>query len=338
MQLRKIFKVAEHRKTRLWICEQRRHSRFQLLRKRQIELCLQDKVDRSREYILALEMANNDFSWPSNVPGEPIGSLDKYKTLVRGPTASTFWETELASALETLFQGISSEFKDTVDGIIKTTKLVSEQESKDALVFKEKLREKLKAVEETQKTIDVRRKEVEIREAKIKDSEKRLTAEKEEIVAEKEKFEEEKQKMAELNKSADTRIKLDVGGHQYTTSTLTLTKDQNSMFAAMFSGRHSLKREEDGSFFIDRDGTHFRFILNYLRDDGFRENSLPENKSVLTELHTEAQYYQLNGLVLLLEQMLQKLDDDQEERELPKTHSELSPYQRKIIRKVATKR
>ena len=33
----------------------------------------------------------------------------------------------------------------------------------------------------------------------------------------------------------------------------------------MFSGKFDIKPSEDGSFFIDRDGTHFRFILNYLR-------------------------------------------------------------------------
>ena len=43
------------------------------------------------------------------------------------------------------------------------------------------------------------------------------------------------------------------------------------MLAVMFSGRHSLVREADGSFFLDRDGTHFRYILNFLRDGGFRD-------------------------------------------------------------------
>ena len=37
------------------------------------------------------------------------------------------------------------------------------------------------------------------------------------------------------------------------------------MLQAMFSGRFDTKPSEDGSFFIDRDGTHFRYILNYLR-------------------------------------------------------------------------
>jgi len=38
------------------------------------------------------------------------------------------------------------------------------------------------------------------------------------------------------------------------------------MLSAMFSGRHNVTKDEDGRYFIDRDGTHFRYILNYLRD------------------------------------------------------------------------
>ena len=37
------------------------------------------------------------------------------------------------------------------------------------------------------------------------------------------------------------------------------------MLHAMLSGRFDTKSGEDGSYFIDRDGTHIRFILNYLR-------------------------------------------------------------------------
>ena len=60
-------------------------------------------------------------------------------------------------------------------------------------------------------------------------------------------------------------IKLNVGGQYFTTSLETLTKDPGSMLHAMFSGRFDTKPAEDGSYFIDRDGTHFRYILNYLR-------------------------------------------------------------------------
>ena len=54
------------------------------------------------------------------------------------------------------------------------------------------------------------------------------------------------------------RIKIDVGGNVYTTSMLTLTREKDSMLAAMFGGRHEVMKEEDGCVFIDRDGTHFR--------------------------------------------------------------------------------
>ena len=89
-------------------------------------------------------------------------------------------------------------------------------------------------------------------------------------------------------------IKLNVGGHFFTTSLQTLTKDPNSMLAAMFSGKFEMKPSEDGSFFIDRDGTHFRFILNYLRNG---ELILPEGATFLKELEAEAKFYQIQGIL-----------------------------------------
>ena len=79
-------------------------------------------------------------------------------------------------------------------------------------------------------------------------------------------------------------VRLNVGGKRFTTSLQTLTRDQNSMLAAMFSGRHKVETTDDGSFFIDRGGTYFRFILNYLRDG---ELVLP----------VEARFYQLQGVL-----------------------------------------
>ena len=112
--------------------------------------------------------------------------------------------------------------------------------------------------------------------------------------------------MAELHQIQEGRVKLDIGGHQFTTSVLTLTKEADSMLAAMFSGRHALKTEADGSFFIDRDGTHFRHILNYLRDGCIKEGTLPCNETVLRELLTEAEYFQLSGLTEIIGAMLYK--------------------------------
>ena len=89
-------------------------------------------------------------------------------------------------------------------------------------------------------------------------------------------------------------VKLNVGGHHFTTSLQTLTKDPNSMLAAMFSGKFEMKPAEDGAFFIDRDGTHFRFILNYLRNG---ELILPDGAAFLKELEAEAKFYQIQGIL-----------------------------------------
>ena len=89
-------------------------------------------------------------------------------------------------------------------------------------------------------------------------------------------------------------VKLNVGGQHFTTSVQTLTKDPNSMLAAMFSGRFDMKPSEDGSFFIDRDGTHFRFILNFLRTGKL---TLTEGATFIKELEEEAEFYQIQGLI-----------------------------------------
>ncbi|KAL9951575.1 hypothetical protein ACROYT_G044259 [Oculina patagonica] len=92
------------------------------------------------------------------------------------------------------------------------------------------------------------------------------------------------------------RIKLDVGGHLFSTSLETLTKDPGSMLHAMFSGRFDTKPSEDGSYFIDRDGTHFRYILNYLRT-GQLIVSKDELVRIREELLTEAEFYQVEGII-----------------------------------------
>ena len=89
-------------------------------------------------------------------------------------------------------------------------------------------------------------------------------------------------------------VKLNVGGQHFTTSVQTLRKDPDSMLAAMFSGKFEMKPSEDGSFFIDRDGTYFRFILNFLRNGVL---ILPDGATFLKELEAEATFYQLQGIL-----------------------------------------
>ncbi|PFX18198.1 BTB/POZ domain-containing protein KCTD6 [Stylophora pistillata] len=91
-----------------------------------------------------------------------------------------------------------------------------------------------------------------------------------------------------------TTLKPNVGGHFFSTSLATVTKDPGSMLHAMFSGRFDTKSGEDGSYFVDRDGTHFRYILNYLRTGKL---VLPDDKVVRKELLTEAEFYQVEGII-----------------------------------------
>ena len=69
------------------------------------------------------------------------------------------------------------------------------------------------------------------------------------------------------------------------------------MLHAMFSGRFDTKPAEDGSYFIDRDGTHFRYILNYLRTG---QLIVPKDEIIREELLAEAEFYQVEGIIKVL--------------------------------------
>ena len=66
------------------------------------------------------------------------------------------------------------------------------------------------------------------------------------------------------------------------------------MLAVMFSSKFEMNPSKDGSFFIERDGTHFRFILNFLRTGKL---TLLEVATCTKELEEEAEFYQIQGLV-----------------------------------------
>ena len=138
----------------------------------------------------------------------------------------------------------------------------------------------------------------------------KVAKDRQELDEEKEKWEEEKKIMDNKFVFKGPRIVLDVGGMHFSTSRSTLTKYPESMLGIMFSGRHDLETMQckDGSFFIDRDGTHFRHVLNYLRDGEEVVEYFPKSLDVLSELLREAKFYQLEGLVSLLQLLLRDID------------------------------
>jgi len=93
-------------------------------------------------------------------------------------------------------------------------------------------------------------------------------------------------------KLPEGRIKLDVGGHKFSTTRETLLKIPDSLLALMFSGRHQLKVQDDGRVFIDRDGTYFKMILNFLRDPVKLKVKI-KDRSILEEFKKELEYYGL---------------------------------------------
>ena len=88
-------------------------------------------------------------------------------------------------------------------------------------------------------------------------------------------------------------IKIDVGGRIFKTTLKTLRRESESVLAIMFSEKFDLKREEDESFFIDRDGALFHHILNYLRDGKISEEIIEEYGS---QIQVEAEFYELSEL------------------------------------------
>lgn len=114
----------------------------------------------------------------------------------------------------------------------------------------------------------------------------------ESVAADRAALENEKELMKDVHKFNE-KIKLDVGGILFTASQATLCRVPDSMLAVMFSGRHALIASDDGSYFIDRDGTQFRHILNYLRSGAV---SLPADPAAQEELAVEADYYGITEL------------------------------------------
>ncbi|XP_043355511.1 protein-tyrosine sulfotransferase 1 isoform X1 [Dermochelys coriacea] len=92
-------------------------------------------------------------------------------------------------------------------------------------------------------------------------------------------------------------VPLNVGGMYFSTRLSTLRRCEDTMLAAMFSGRHYIPTDAQGRYFIDRDGTYFGDILNFLRS-----GDLPPRERVRS-VYKEAQYYSIGPLLDNLEEV-----------------------------------
>ncbi|DBB13502.1 TPA: hypothetical protein ACH3X3_000550 [Trebouxia sp. C0006] len=98
----------------------------------------------------------------------------------------------------------------------------------------------------------------------------------EQLKRERQDYEEEKQRVSQVF-SGNDKVILNVGGVNFTTTQTTLQNaPAPSLFAAMFSGRHTLTADQDGTFSYPPDGSDYKYLL---------------------ELRAEAEYYGLTGLL-----------------------------------------
>ena len=74
-------------------------------------------------------------------------------------------------------------------------------------------------------------------------------------------------------------------------------KYPESMLGRMFGGPIPTAQDGGGSFFIDRDGKLFRFILNFLRNDKL---TLPDNFAEVEQLKEEVDFYQIAPMMKAL--------------------------------------
>lgn len=102
-------------------------------------------------------------------------------------------------------------------------------------------------------------------------------------------FEEMKEAMEKYPIEEDI-IELNVGGRYFATYRNTLVAQENTLLEAMFSGRHPMKVDKKGRYFIDRNGDLFQIVLDYLRTGKLIWPSDPQQKE---QLKLELIYYGL---------------------------------------------
>jgi hypothetical protein len=89
------------------------------------------------------------------------------------------------------------------------------------------------------------------------------------------------------------RVELNIGGFRFETSVQTLRRVPHTFFDAYFSGRYAQDVCADGSIFVDRDGEHFGYVLEYMRDGvvSVAEPGARPSTSLLRALKREFGFY-----------------------------------------------
>lgn len=146
--------------------------------------------------------------------------------------------------------------------------------------------------------------------------EDRIRWEKENLQREKKEFE----KMKERSTATFIRqdmVTVDVGGEKFKTELRTLARYPDSLFPEVVrvAEEHRPPNKPRCDYiFIDRDGKHFRLVLNFLRqgEEVLRGTYLRNaDQHLLHEILCEAKYYKLSALELLVQRQMITLERPQ---------------------------
>ncbi|XP_068586680.1 BTB/POZ domain-containing protein KCTD14 [Cebidichthys violaceus] len=90
-------------------------------------------------------------------------------------------------------------------------------------------------------------------------------------------------------------VQLNVGGQLFSTTVNALRRHPDSKLAELISRPPRARADAQGRYFIDRDGSHFGAVLEFLRSD-----RLPAEN--IQEVHREAVFYNIQPLIKRLEE------------------------------------
>ena len=297
-QLRHILDVPRHANSRLWIApntesQTATNGKYTPLFDRAEELRYVYGLEPNIYYILALEVQNNDGSWPTGLLQQPQGSLIEYAHVTQGHCPSQDLASDSLTGLEASV--LNAAISKTQD-IVSEVKRKTEAREKEIAHLQQKLASIVLENENFSNLLNARSAEIEKKQNEIARRETLLEQKENRLRKEKEKFRNELDYVENLNTIQSEVIQLNVGGQRFTTSVSTLTCVPDSMLGVMFSGRHSLNTGPDGCVFIDRDGEFFPYILSYLRSGLPERSQVPRDIEVLQRLAEEADFYQLPEL------------------------------------------
>lgn len=122
-----------------------------------------------------------------------------------------------------------------------------------------------------------------------------------------------KQTLEHFQSVQEQQVILCIGGQDFYTSRVTLRADPASLFNVVLRDDSPMRPYEKNIYFFDRDPSHFRFILNYLRNGAHIEAStLPSEEKTLMEMLVEARFFMLSRLQEIILERLGQVNGSRE--------------------------